>query len=83
MSLNTSTIQIRFVNLISLFGLPKFKFSTLQFYAAKEIDDPTNLADDKVFLFSGTADNTVTVGAIFRLYCAIKKLIFRCCVVVS
>lgn len=32
---------------------------TNKFFKSNQIDDPANLADDKVFLFSGTSDTTV------------------------
>jgi hypothetical protein len=31
-------------------------------FSSKYIDDPANLADDKVFLFSGSVDSTVKVS---------------------
>lgn len=52
---------------------------SLKFFAANQIDDPANLADDSVFLFSGTQDSTVSVCLIpsLKLIDALLSLILE------
>lgn len=73
---NVNTAQLKCMQ--TSMGVPNAQLyinDTNKFFAANHIDDPANLADDKVFLFSGTSDTTVVPAVMKSLESYYKSFV--------